>query len=70
MGFNGRVTGTVKRGTVGEVVISIRGGTEFFLAYPAREDQVIAVGESVLVVEYHPPRVVIVTPWVDVLNFS
>ena len=65
-GLVGRVTGTVRHGTVGEVSVSIRGGIEFFLAYPARDDQVIAVGESVLVVEYRPPREVVVTPWVEV----
>jgi hypothetical protein len=64
MGFTGQVTGTVRQGTIGEVVIRIRGGTERFYAYPSEKDQVMIVGASVLVVEYRPPRTVYVVPWV------
>ena len=61
VGKVGRVTGTVGPGLVGEVMISIRGGSEAFYAAPAHPEETIPVGTTVLVVEYHPPRDVIVT---------
>jgi hypothetical protein len=62
VGSQGRVTGTVGPGLVGEVMVAVRGGAEAFLAHPAEPDRRIAVGELVVVVEYHPPRTVYVTP--------
>jgi len=59
VGKIGRVTGTVKPGKAGEVMISVRGGSEAFLAR-CDGDTSIAVGSRVVVVEYHPPRTVIV----------
>lgn len=63
-GLTGQVTGTVRQGTIGEVVVKIRGGSERFYAYPANEGHTMIVGSSVLVVEYRPPRTVYVVPWV------
>jgi hypothetical protein len=56
------VTGTVAPGTVGEVMVSVRGGREAFYAHPA-EGETIARGEHVLIIEYRPPRTVLVTPY-------
>jgi hypothetical protein len=62
IGKEGRVTGTVSPGSVGEVMIPVRGGTEHFHAYAADDDQTIARGTRIVVVDYLPPRTVIVTP--------
>ena len=59
VGKIGRVTGKVAPGATGEVMIPVRGGSEAFLARCDGEGS-IAVGSRVLVVEYHPPRTVIV----------
>ena len=60
VGSVGRVTGTVGPGLVGEVLVSVRGGTEAFLAYPAVPGERIAPGSIVVVEEYQPPRTVYV----------
>lgn len=62
VGKLGRVTGTIAPGRVGEVMIHIRGGSEAFLAYAADNDETYARGTRVTVVEYYPPRTVVVTP--------
>ena len=62
IGKVGRVTGTIAPGRVGEVMVPVRGGTEHFHAYGADAGDTIAAGTSVLVVEYFPPRSVVVTP--------
>jgi hypothetical protein len=61
VGKIGRVTGEVAPKKVGEVMVPIRGGSEAFAAYAAARDQTIERGERVVVVEYHPPRTVIVS---------
>lgn len=61
VGKQGRVTGRVGPGLVGEVVLSVRGGSEAFYAYPAEPGATIEAGASVLVVEYVAPRTVYVT---------
>ena len=61
VGKTGRVTGRVGPGRIGEVMLSVRGGTEAYHAYSA-DDQEIAPGTRVLVVETLPPRTVVVTP--------
>jgi hypothetical protein len=61
IGKTGRVTGRVAKGRIGEVMVPIRGGTEAFNAYGADPEEEISVGSSVVVVEYHPPRTVVVT---------
>jgi len=40
-------------------MLAVRGGTEHFHAYPC-DPKVIAVGTRVVVVEYYPPRTVMV----------
>jgi hypothetical protein len=62
IGKTGRVTGTIAPGLVGEVMIPVRGGTEHFHAYAADNGDTITTGTSIVVVEYFPPRSVVVTP--------
>ena len=59
VGKRGRVIGRVAPGTVGEVMLPVRGATEAFYAYPAT-DEVIEVGTQVVVVDFDPPRTVYV----------
>ena len=61
VGKQGRVTGRIGPGLVGEVVLSVRGGSEAFYAYAATPGESLEVGASVLVVEYAAPRTVYVT---------
>jgi hypothetical protein len=61
VGRMGRVTGTIGPKRLGEVMIPVRGGTEHFHAYAAEPDDEIGKGVRIVVVEYHPPRTVIVT---------
>jgi len=56
----GRVTGRIAPGLLGEVMVPIRGGTEAFNAYAADAQDEITTGSRVVVVEYHPPRTVVV----------
>jgi len=65
VGLMGRVTGTVGRGLVGEVIVRVRGGAEHFLAYAADGSGRIEPGTVVMVVEYLPPRTVYVAPAYD-----
>jgi hypothetical protein len=62
IGKVGRVTGTIAPGLVGEVMVSIRGGTEAFHAYAADTQDTISTGTRIVVVEYFPPRTVVVSP--------
>jgi membrane protein implicated in regulation of membrane protease activity len=61
IGKMGRVTGTVAPGRLGEVMVEVRGGSEAFHAYAADNDETIPVGSRIVVVEYFPPRTVVVT---------
>jgi hypothetical protein len=61
MGKIGRVTSTIVAGRLGEVMIPVRGGSEAFNARAVDNDETIATGSRVVVVEYFPPRTVIVT---------
>jgi hypothetical protein len=61
LGKVGRVTGTVAPGTIGEVMLPIRGGSEAFYAYPADGEETIPSGTRVVVVDFEPPRTVTVT---------
>lgn len=61
VGKIGRVTGRISPSELGEVMVPIRGGTEAFHAYAADHDDVLATGTRIVVVEYFPPRTVIVT---------
>jgi len=62
VGRVGRVTGTVAPDHVGEVMIAVRGGSEAFHAYAADAGDVYRTGTRVVVVDYYPPRTVVVTP--------
>ena len=55
-----RVTGAIAPGTVGEVMLPVRGGVEAYYAYSA-EGESIEKGARVLVVDHEPPRTVIVS---------
>jgi hypothetical protein len=61
VGKIGRVTGLVGPGTVGEVMVPVRGGVESFYAYPADGAETIEEGARVLVIDYEPPRSVTVS---------
>ncbi|MFN2606999.1 MAG: hypothetical protein ABR511_03745 [Acidimicrobiales bacterium] len=61
VGKLGRVTGTIGPDRLGEVMVPVRGGSEAFHAYAADTGDTIPPGSRVVVVEYHPPRTVIVT---------
>lgn len=61
VGKTGRVTGRVGPGRIGEVMVPVRGGTEAYHAYSA-DDEEIAPGTRVLVIDTLPPRTVVVTP--------
>ncbi|GAT67891.1 hypothetical protein HS048_05410 [Planomonospora sp. ID91781] len=60
IGKQGRVTGRIGPGLVGEVLVAVRGGVEAFYAHPTVPDEEISVGSIVVVVEYFPPRTVYV----------
>ncbi|TMR24713.1 hypothetical protein ETD86_03935 [Nonomuraea turkmeniaca] len=60
VGRQGRVTGKIGPGLVGEVMIPIRGGVEAFYAHPSVTGEEIPVGAIVVVVDYFPPRTVYV----------
>ena len=57
----GRVTGTIGPGKLGEVMVQIRGGSEAFHAYSSEPDDELKTGTRIVVVEYYPPRTVVVT---------
>ncbi len=60
VGKIGRVTGTIGPGKLGEVMVPVRGGTEAFHAYASDSGETIDPGSRIVVVEYHPPRTVVV----------
>jgi hypothetical protein len=62
IGKMGRVTGRIGPKELGEVMVPIRGGSEAFAAYAADADTTIDKGTRVVVVEYFPPRTVVVSP--------
>ena len=62
IGLTGRVSrhGAIRPGRVGEVMVEIRGGVEAFLARDA-DGGAIDADEEIVVVDYLPPRTVVVT---------
>ena len=54
-------TGGIRPGRTGEVMVAIRGGVEAFLARHV-DGGAIDPYTAVVVVEYQPPRLVLVTP--------
>ena len=63
VGTVGRVTGTIAKGRLGEVMVPVRGGTEHFNAQAADENDMFSVGSRIVVVEYYPPRTVVVSKY-------
>ena len=61
VGKTATVTGRVAPGTLGEVAVSIRGGTERYFARPADGKEVIPAGEQVVIVGEAAGRTVYVT---------
>jgi hypothetical protein len=61
VGKFGRVTGTIRPGHIGEVSVEVRGGVEMFLAHGS-DDEIIERYKRVVIVEYFPPRTVVVSP--------
>jgi hypothetical protein len=61
IGKEGIVTGKVAPDTIGEVLLRVRGSSEPFLAHPA-EGETIPPNWRVVVLEYWPPRTVVVSP--------
>jgi hypothetical protein len=59
IGKMGRVTGTIGPGKLGEVMIEVRGGSEAFHAYGS-DDEILTTGTRIVVVDYYPPRTVVV----------
>jgi hypothetical protein len=66
VGSKGRVTSTggILPGRTGEVMVAIRGGVEAFLARDVNGGEIRPYTE-VVVVEYVPPRTVLVTPLIE-----
>lgn len=62
IGKMGRVTVTIKPGEMGEIMISVRGGSEAYSAYASEPDETLKTGTRVVVVEHYPPRTVVVAP--------
>jgi len=60
VGKIGRVTGKIAPGSIGEVMVSVRGGTEHFHAYADDNTITLETGTRIVVVEYFPPRTVVV----------
>jgi hypothetical protein len=59
----GRVTARIAPGTIGEVRIPYKGGSETFHAYAWEEGQEIEVGTEIVVIERTGPRTVKVVPF-------
>jgi hypothetical protein len=66
IGLTGRVSrhGAIRAGRTGEVLVEIRGGVEAFLARDV-DGGAIDADEEIVVVEYLPPRTVLVTRLYD-----
>ena len=62
VGLTGRVTGRIRHSEIGEVSISIRGGTTYYHAYPYNQDEGFEQGEQIVVMEFAPPQTVYVSP--------
>lgn len=61
VGLQGRVTGRIGPGLVGEVMVRVRGGAEAFMAYSFEPGALIPVGAIIVVMEYQAPRTVYVS---------
>jgi membrane protein implicated in regulation of membrane protease activity len=61
VGRVGLVTASIAPGRLGEVKVAIRGGSEAFHAYAMDPKDAIPRGTRVFVVEYFPPRTIVVS---------
>jgi hypothetical protein len=61
----GRVTARIGPGTIGEVRLPYKGGTETFHAYAGEDGQVIEIGTEIVVIQRIGPRTVKVTPYTE-----
>ena len=61
IGKTGSITGRVAPNTTGEVVVNVRGGTEYYFARSADGNEVIERGSQVLIVNAAPGRILYVT---------
>ena len=61
IGKTGSVTGRVAPNTAGEVMVHVRGGTEYFFARAVSDGEVIERGAQVLIVNTGPGRILYVT---------
>jgi hypothetical protein len=62
VGKIGRVTGHIGPKSLGEVMVAVRGGSEAFAAYASETETTIEKSTRIVVLEYFPPRTVVVTP--------
>lgn len=62
VGRTGLVTADITPGHLGEIKVAIRGGSEAFNAYGSESAGTIRKGARVMVVDYFPPRTVVVSP--------
>ena len=61
IGKTGSITGKVAPHTTGEVVVAVRGGTEYYFARSVDGQEVIERGSHVLIVNAAPGRILYVT---------
>ena len=57
------VTGAIEPGSMGEVMLPVRGGAETYHAYATEPDESIPEGARVLIIEQRAPRTVIVSKY-------
>jgi hypothetical protein len=58
-----QVTGAIEPGSIGEVMVPVRGGAESYYAYATEPDESIPEGSRVLIIEQRAPRTVIVSKY-------
>jgi flavin-binding protein dodecin len=61
VGTRVRVTGSVRAGSIGEVVAVVGGMTRVFHAYPDRDSNSWPVGDHAVIASYEPPGSVVIT---------
>ncbi len=61
IGKTGSITGKVAPHTTGEVIVEVRGGTEYYFARSVDGQEVIERGSQVLIVNAAPGRILYVT---------
>jgi membrane protein implicated in regulation of membrane protease activity len=56
-----RVIGTIEPGKLGEIMVSIRGGSESYFAYASDPEETIERGARIVVLDQEAARTVIVS---------